>query len=615
MQQAAINTSVPVFVINNGAGAQLGSVAADPVNIGLPVQPSALYGNLQMFGPGFGTYGNQLWGVSAQQAAQQPGTVAIQIPGGILLGHLQPATTTASLLGSGVQTVATPTGTVPSVRILSPEVSRLGAETASAQLHLVQQQQQQQQQQQLAFSASADMVSSHFGDSLLAQARTGLAPRRSDSIATSPSTATASPLSGGSAPSMGSERAADVYLPMAFQNTLAPPQHNSGDSTPQQQLSPDSRFIDLLADTHQLHLSDGDPVDYMGGTRGAESFGPFLSLPGFGWPQAHAATRVDGMAVAAASPVVKNEPKAGGAGIDSQMLMQHQQQRQQQQQHRPQQLQQHHRLLQIQPKPAARTSTDSERPKHGRLVLPAFPALGRRRSESSSAAATHAGSNSSGKRPSSSVGTYGDGEAVGDESGGGGSSGTATSVGSGSGNRPRPHRCEVDNCNKSFLRKQDLVRHRATHLPRDLRPFSCPNPGCERRYGRVDAVLRHARLFCTHRHGASADGEGGAEGAPVDISMGSVLARAAAVMGAAGIAAEFGELIGVSLGGGAAAAVVGAAAGESPGGPAAGKGKKGKAAAAKEAATGPVPMAGVEVNTDAAVAAATGSESRSGTVS
>ncbi|KAI9343427.1 hypothetical protein DFJ73DRAFT_841525 [Zopfochytrium polystomum] len=62
--------------------------------------------------------------------------------------------------------------------------------------------------------------------------------------------------------------------------------------------------------------------------------------------------------------------------------------------------------------------------------------------------------------------------------------------------RPRPYACDHRTCTKSFLRKQDLIRHAATHLPRDLRPFECPNDGCVRRYGRIDAVLRHARVFC-----------------------------------------------------------------------------------------------------------------------
>ncbi|KAI9356192.1 hypothetical protein DFJ73DRAFT_235070 [Zopfochytrium polystomum] len=117
---------------------------------------------------------------------------------------------------------------------------------------------------------------------------------------------------------------------------------------------------------------------------------------------------------------------------------------------------------------------------------------------------------------------------------------TTTASPSGVGaSRPRPHRCT--HCTKTFLRKQDVIRHRATHLPRDLRPFHCPNTGCDRRYGRIDAVLRHARLFCTSRKlsgaaaGSGGDGSGGGDplppGVPSDVSLEDVL-RCAGEVGA-----------------------------------------------------------------------------------
>ncbi|KAJ3308066.1 hypothetical protein HDU76_004155 [Blyttiomyces sp. JEL0837] len=59
----------------------------------------------------------------------------------------------------------------------------------------------------------------------------------------------------------------------------------------------------------------------------------------------------------------------------------------------------------------------------------------------------------------------------------------------------RSFHCNHENCNKSFLRSQDLMRHQATHLSASERPYECPN-GCGRYYGRVDAAKRHARLNC-----------------------------------------------------------------------------------------------------------------------
>ncbi|KAI9350047.1 hypothetical protein DFJ73DRAFT_607170, partial [Zopfochytrium polystomum] len=45
-------------------------------------------------------------------------------------------------------------------------------------------------------------------------------------------------------------------------------------------------------------------------------------------------------------------------------------------------------------------------------------------------------------------------------------------------------------CDKSFLRNQDLIRHGATHMDVSERPFICPN-GCGRPFGRADAAYRH----------------------------------------------------------------------------------------------------------------------------
>ncbi|KAI9324907.1 hypothetical protein DFJ73DRAFT_784582 [Zopfochytrium polystomum] len=77
--------------------------------------------------------------------------------------------------------------------------------------------------------------------------------------------------------------------------------------------------------------------------------------------------------------------------------------------------------------------------------------------------------------------------------------------------RPRRHVCSQ--CQKAFLKTQDLTRHATTHLSPSERPLSCPNPGCGRRYGRPDAVLRHARLFCRARPGRGNGANGGAAAA------------------------------------------------------------------------------------------------------
>ncbi|KAI8815203.1 hypothetical protein BJ742DRAFT_664982, partial [Cladochytrium replicatum] len=44
-------------------------------------------------------------------------------------------------------------------------------------------------------------------------------------------------------------------------------------------------------------------------------------------------------------------------------------------------------------------------------------------------------------------------------------------------------------CSKSFLRKQDLDRHTATHLPEEKKPHGCEL--CPMRFSRRDALLSH----------------------------------------------------------------------------------------------------------------------------
>ncbi|KAJ3412554.1 hypothetical protein HDV05_000588 [Chytridiales sp. JEL 0842] len=60
--------------------------------------------------------------------------------------------------------------------------------------------------------------------------------------------------------------------------------------------------------------------------------------------------------------------------------------------------------------------------------------------------------------------------------------------------RSRSHPCPQ--CEKLFFRKQDLSRHMATHMSKDERPWECVN-GCGKRFGRGDAMRRHASANCS----------------------------------------------------------------------------------------------------------------------
>ncbi|KAJ1534456.1 hypothetical protein HK405_016092, partial [Cladochytrium tenue] len=62
--------------------------------------------------------------------------------------------------------------------------------------------------------------------------------------------------------------------------------------------------------------------------------------------------------------------------------------------------------------------------------------------------------------------------------------------------RARNYLCR--SCGKLFLRKQDLVRHGATHMDPSERPHLCPN-GCGRSFGRADAAHRHSKASCKMR--------------------------------------------------------------------------------------------------------------------
>ncbi|KAJ3105415.1 hypothetical protein HDU97_008169, partial [Phlyctochytrium planicorne] len=61
--------------------------------------------------------------------------------------------------------------------------------------------------------------------------------------------------------------------------------------------------------------------------------------------------------------------------------------------------------------------------------------------------------------------------------------------------RERRFHCIIPNCDKSFFRKQDRVRHEATHMLPNQRPHQCPN-GCGRSFGRADVATRHAKNAC-----------------------------------------------------------------------------------------------------------------------
>jgi hypothetical protein len=74
--------------------------------------------------------------------------------------------------------------------------------------------------------------------------------------------------------------------------------------------------------------------------------------------------------------------------------------------------------------------------------------------------------------------------------------------------RTRTHHCDQPDCNKSFFRKQDLFRHQATHLGDGERPFECRHEGCGKRFGRLDAMQRHAALNCVKRVVGNGDGDG-----------------------------------------------------------------------------------------------------------
>ncbi|KAJ3213046.1 hypothetical protein HDU67_003430, partial [Dinochytrium kinnereticum] len=45
----------------------------------------------------------------------------------------------------------------------------------------------------------------------------------------------------------------------------------------------------------------------------------------------------------------------------------------------------------------------------------------------------------------------------------------------------------------------DLARHAATHLLPAEKIYVCSNALCEKRFGRLDAAKRHARLSCSRR--------------------------------------------------------------------------------------------------------------------
>ncbi|KAJ2347540.1 hypothetical protein GGF43_004735 [Coemansia sp. RSA 2618] len=58
----------------------------------------------------------------------------------------------------------------------------------------------------------------------------------------------------------------------------------------------------------------------------------------------------------------------------------------------------------------------------------------------------------------------------------------------------RPHTCEV--CDRSFSDSSSLARHRRTHT--GVRPYGCEHPGCQKRFTRKTSLRKHMLTHSPH---------------------------------------------------------------------------------------------------------------------